>query len=152
MHPPNISTLPYQEIEVSRKRSPGQTKERNKSTTDYRAKKWLTSTPSFDLPDIDLASLEKRPKNNKADRASAAKMVQVMNEWPADACSGRWYDKKGRLMVAVFADNIVVSCQIHAEIKKYLPDFSAGSANPKSGPPDLHHWARFSKGANVGRR
>jgi hypothetical protein len=59
------------------------------------------------MPDADLAKMETQPKNRPEDVARAKKKMEDMESQHADACSGRWYDPSGRLMVAVFADHIV---------------------------------------------
>jgi hypothetical protein len=73
----------------------------------YRAKQWLDNTPSFTMPYADLADMEKQPKNRPEDIEIQIKKMDKMRLQTADACSGRWFDKSGRLMVAVFADHIV---------------------------------------------
>jgi hypothetical protein len=59
------------------------------------------------MPDADLADMEKQPKNRPEDVELEIKNMDKMRLQTADACSGRWFDKSGRLMVAVFADHIV---------------------------------------------
>jgi hypothetical protein len=71
-----------------------------------RAELWRKITPSFILPNANLEELEKQPSNRPADVAGAKKAMEAMESQEADACSGRWYDQSGRLMVAVFADHI----------------------------------------------
>jgi hypothetical protein len=33
-------------------------------------------------------------------------IIEKMQDWPADACSGRWYDQNEKIILAVFADHI----------------------------------------------
>jgi hypothetical protein len=68
---------------------------------------WLQVTPSFVLPNANLAGMEMQPKNRPEDVELAKKKMEEMEFQEVDACSGRWYDPSGRLMVAVFADHIV---------------------------------------------
>jgi hypothetical protein len=58
------------------------------------------------MPEIDLSVFEKAPKNAKKAVKNAEILMKNMASQIPDACSGRWYDKTGRLMVAVFADHI----------------------------------------------
>lgn len=59
------------------------------------------------LPDISLEHLVGMDKNLAKDRDAAAQKVASMENWPADSCSGRWYDKDKKLLLAAFADHIV---------------------------------------------
>jgi hypothetical protein len=59
------------------------------------------------MPYADLADMEKQPKNRPQDIEIQMKKMDEMRLQTADACSGRWFDKSGRLMVAVFANHIV---------------------------------------------
>ena len=69
------------------------------------------------MPEIILSELENAPKNAKAAVKDAEMIMKDMALQIPDACSGRWYDKEGRLMVAVFADHIKsVSSLIKATI------------------------------------
>lgn len=66
--------------------------------------RWVKYAASFVLPDVDLDELAARPKQSKNEMAKALAIVAEMESWPSDACSGRWKDKNGKLMVAYFAD------------------------------------------------
>ena len=103
---PTVSQLPAKE-EPSTRRSEGQNWTRWIETCRKRAHLWQRETPSFTMPDIDLAHFEQQPKNRKKDVKLAEMKMREMESQTADACSGRWYDKSGRLMVAVFADHIL---------------------------------------------
>jgi hypothetical protein len=82
---------------------------------EERALRWLLYTPSYVLPDVSLDDLHLRSTNSSADMDLANDIISHMREWPADACSGRWFDRDGKLMVAVFAEHIdtVSTCTCH---------------------------------------
>jgi hypothetical protein len=103
---PTLETLPAQAGIVNRKRSEAVTRERWVECCKRRAKLWSESTPDFVLPSVSLAALESWRKNSNKDIAKAERQIRSMQDWPADACSGRWWDKGGNLLVAVFADQI----------------------------------------------
>jgi hypothetical protein len=72
-----------------------------------RGQLWLKHTPSFILPGVDLDLLQKRGKNLASDIEKAQTIINSMSSAPADSCSGRWYDKDGKLMLVAFADHII---------------------------------------------
>jgi hypothetical protein len=84
-------------------------------------------TPSFVLPDVNLERLEMQPRNRPEDVAQAKEKMKAMESRKADACSGRWYDQSGRVMVAVFADHIslVPVSSAHDFLSPDLTDRSA---------------------------
>jgi ATP/maltotriose-dependent transcriptional regulator MalT len=71
------------------------------------AQKWLEETPEFVLPKASLDQLAKRPKNTKAAIKQAEQKMGEMKAWPSDACSGKWYDSEGKLLLAGFAEHIL---------------------------------------------
>ena len=101
--------LPAKKLKAATRRSERQLRKRWFETSRRRAKQWLKVTPSFVVPDADLALMETQPKNRPEDVELAKETMKKMGSQPADACSGRWYDASGRLMVAVFADHLAVS-------------------------------------------
>lgn len=70
------------------------------------ARFWSKEAPEYKLPEVDLDILAKRSKPSKLEAAIAQKTMDTMAEWPSDSCSGRWYNKNGKLMVAYFADRL----------------------------------------------
>ena len=90
---------------ASKQRSEFATRDRWVKNAQSRADLWFKITPSFILPNASLEELEKNPSNRPADVADSKMMMEAMESQEADACSGRWYDSSGRLMVAVFADH-----------------------------------------------
>lgn len=92
-----------------------------------RAKTWLKITPSFVLPNVNLEQLEIQPRNRPEHVALAKETMKAMESQEADACSGRWYDQSGRLMVAVFANHIslVPVNTVHDLLSPDLTDTSA---------------------------
>jgi hypothetical protein len=61
---------------------------------------------------VRLSELAKRPKNKHIDEAY--KKMEEMKDWPADACSGLWYDQDNKLLVAYIANHISVSILINS--------------------------------------
>jgi len=103
---PTAEDLPARKRKViSKQRSEIATRDRWVKNARNRAELWSKITPSFVLPNASLEELEKKPNNRPADVADSKKTMEAMESQEADACSGRWYDQSGRLMVAVFADH-----------------------------------------------
>jgi hypothetical protein len=105
---PNVSELPAKKLKANRtRRSERGMRERWAEASLHRAKQWLANVPSFTLANTNLADMEKQPKNRPKDIEIEMKKMDEMASQKADACSGRWFDQSGRLMVAVYADHIV---------------------------------------------
>jgi hypothetical protein len=98
-----MSKLPLQMKKKKRKRSAVVTKNDWRGQCAYRAKLWFNSAPRYRLP-VRLSELAKRPKNKHVDKAY--EKMEEMKDWPADACSGLWYDEDDKL-VAYIANHIV---------------------------------------------
>jgi hypothetical protein len=75
-------------------------------TSDHIASKWAAQAPTFHL-DVDFNELASAPKNTPAALKKAQDKIDGMKDWLADACSGRWVDRNGKLLVAYFADHFV---------------------------------------------
>jgi hypothetical protein len=104
---PTAQELPAKKPKASStNRSEIQNKVRLIKFSTLRAKFWREITPSFILPNVNLNELESQRRNRPADVANANAKMEAMESQEADACSGRWYDQSGRLLVAVFADHI----------------------------------------------
>lgn len=103
---PAITRLPTKSTSVTQRRSNHSHLSRFTRACKTRAQLWLATAPSFTLPTVDLNQLRSRPKNTKDHIEKAQNCMKEMRTWPADACSGRWYDKNGQLVVAGFAYHI----------------------------------------------
>jgi hypothetical protein len=90
---PDLSDLPYQEKGVNWRRGYQASYLRWVRNCERRAHTWLSSAPSYILPNVNLSLLEERSKNIESDLKKAKIAIQEMQDWPADACSGRWYDQ-----------------------------------------------------------
>lgn len=54
--------------------------------------------------DVDLATLARRyPKNDPKWIQEAARRIEIMRDWPADAGSMQIFDKNGALLVSYYA-------------------------------------------------
>lgn len=71
------------------------------------ARRWSFYSPIFELPGVSINELAARPKPSERHKAAAQAQIDLMQDWPSDACSGRWVDKESKLMIAYFADRIV---------------------------------------------
>jgi hypothetical protein len=87
------------------KRSPEAQHKRYIRSITSNTQKWDAQVPTFTL-DVDWETLANRPKNSAKEKAAGEKVMKEMADWPADACSGRWTDRNGRLLLAYFADHI----------------------------------------------
>jgi hypothetical protein len=105
--PPELPALPLNEEIQSRHRSLQKAAERWENTCRRRAKAWSNKAPTYTLPNVCLETLAARGKNNQKDRDKAEEQMKKMEDWPTDACSGRWLDCNGKLLVAGFADQII---------------------------------------------
>ena len=72
-----------------------------------RALAWEQCAPTFSLIDTSLDALSQRPRNAKKGIELAEQKMAEMSSWPSDACSGRWYDEDGKLLIAAFSDHIL---------------------------------------------
>lgn len=71
-----------------------------------RALLWNQSVPTFRV-NVGQADLAARPKNTPSELETARAKIYEMRDWPAIACSGKWIDRDGKLLLAVWADHIV---------------------------------------------
>lgn len=101
---PTMSKLPLQTKKKNRKRSAAVTKNNWRDQCAHRANLWFSSMPRYRLP-VRLSELAKQPKNKHVDEAY--EKMEEMKDWPADACSGLWYDEDDKLLVAYIANHIV---------------------------------------------
>jgi hypothetical protein len=103
---PSISVLPLQDKATVASRRREKVRERWVNSCDRRAALWLRVVPHYKLLGVQLETLEKRGKNNKQDVEMASKKIRVMESWPADACSGFFFDENSKPLAAIFADHI----------------------------------------------
>lgn len=66
---------------------------------------WSKYSPRFSLQ-VDIEKLAARPKNTEAAKLDSQRVMEEMVDWKADACSGRWEDSRGKLVLAVFSTHI----------------------------------------------
>jgi hypothetical protein len=101
---PTMSKLPLQTKKKKKAKRSAVTKNEWRDSCAYRANLWFNSAPRYRLP-VRLSELAKRPKNKHVDEAY--EKMEEMEDWPADACSGLWYDEDDKLLVAYIAHDIV---------------------------------------------
>jgi hypothetical protein len=104
---PTTNKLPAWNNPISTFRSLAARWKRWFRTSDHIASKWAAEVPTFRLADVDYDDLVKAGKNTPSALKKARDKMAEMQVWPADACSGRWVDRKGKLLLTYFADHIV---------------------------------------------
>jgi hypothetical protein len=111
--PPELSALPLNEKIQSCHQSLQKSAEWWEKTCRCHAKAWSNKALTYTLPNVCLETLAARGKNNQEDRDKAEEQMKKMEDWPTDACSGRWLDCEGKLLVAGFADQIINEVDDH---------------------------------------
>lgn len=107
---------------VSGKKAKNRSVKKQEDSVEEKAKKsaenWLRYAPTFQLPNIRLSELQRRPKNASKDVAAANAAVQQMKGLQPDACSMRLVDNEGKLMVCVFSHRLLPDKKKEDNVKK----------------------------------
>lgn len=67
------------------------------------ARLWKENAPEFVIKGCLLSDLKARGKNTEVDVRLANKRIKSMKDLPGDACSGKFLDESGELLVAAFS-------------------------------------------------
>ena len=69
----------------------------------HSTRMWLKHAPTYKIRGANLSRLMKRPKNNQKDIDAANAVVAQMEDAPADACSAKFVNETGKMLVCVFS-------------------------------------------------
>jgi hypothetical protein len=112
---PSSAPVPEPSVDAFPSRVPAQ--KRSKDSEERRllehaklkAKWFLETAQVFQLKDKSLSELVKRPRNNKKDVKKAYKIMESMKDEPAQALSGIWKDKNGKIIACYLSDRFKVN-------------------------------------------
>lgn len=80
-----------------------------------RAESWNGHAPTFKIPNFYLSQVEGRVKNAVGDIAAVDAKVANMTDILADACSAKFVDEEGKMLVCVFANRLPELTEIDEE-------------------------------------
>ncbi|KAG2031210.1 hypothetical protein BDR03DRAFT_986545 [Suillus americanus] len=93
---------------------------------------WRQNAPVYCMKGVNLASLQRRPKNGDKEKFEAQAVINEMQCWESDGTSALFEDEDGKPLVAYFARRRKISGEVAGAPVYYVPGPSAPSSMGRS--------------------
>jgi hypothetical protein len=80
------------------------------------AQMWKADAPEFIIKGCLLSTLKARGKNTNAEMKLADKRIKAMLHTPGDACSGKFFDETGELLLAAFSHRFLTGVNFYSPL------------------------------------